>query len=65
MGNRLSKIYTRTGDEGSTGLGDGTRIDKDSLRVEAMGTVDELNAVIGLLLTEPLSESIHSVLTRA
>ena len=64
MGNRLSKIYTRTGDEGSTGLGDGTRIDKDSLRVEAMGTVDELNAVIGLLLTEPLSESIHTVLTR-
>ena len=65
MGNRLSKIYTRTGDQGSTGLGDGTRIDKDSLRVEAMGTVDELNAAIGLLLTEPLSESIRSVLTRA
>ena len=64
MGNRLSKIYTRTGDQGSTGLGDGTRIAKDSLRVDAMGTVDELNAVIGLLLTETLSEAIRSVLTR-
>ena len=64
MGNRLSKIYTRTGDQGTTGLGDGTRIDKDSLRVEAMGTVDELNAVIGLLLTEPLSEPIRMTLTR-
>ena len=64
MGNRLSKIYTRTGDQGTTGLGDGTRIDKDSLRVEAMGTVDELNAVIGLLLTEPLSEPIRMALTR-
>ncbi len=55
MGNRLSKIYTRTGDEGTTGLGDGTRVKKDSLRVEAMGDVDELNAVIGLLITELLS----------
>jgi cob(I)alamin adenosyltransferase len=64
MGNRLSKIYTRTGDQGSTGLGDGTRIAKDSLRVDAMGTVDELNAVIGLLLTEPVSEPIRNVLTR-
>ena len=50
MGNRLSKIYTRTGDDGSTGLGDGTRVDKDSLRVEAMGAVDELNTTIGMLL---------------
>ena len=55
MGNRLSKIYTRTGDNGTTGLGDGTRVDKDSLRVEAMGDVDELNAVIGLLITELLA----------
>ncbi len=55
MGNRLSKIYTRTGDKGTTGLGDGTRVNKDSLRVEAMGDVDELNAVIGLLITELLS----------
>jgi cob(I)alamin adenosyltransferase len=51
MGYRLSKIYTRTGDKGTTGLGDGTRVDKDSLRVEAYGTVDELNSLIGLLLS--------------
>ena len=64
MGNRLSRIYTRTGDDGTTGLGDGTRINKDSLRVEAMGDVDELNAVIGILLTEPLSETISKTLVR-
>ncbi|MEO8417665.1 MAG: cob(I)yrinic acid a,c-diamide adenosyltransferase [Methylophilaceae bacterium] len=64
MGNRLSRIYTRTGDDGTTGLGDGTRVAKDSTRVEAMGTVDELNAVIGVLLTEPLSEAISKTLTR-
>ncbi len=50
MGNRLSKIYTRTGDKGTTGLGDGTRIEKDALRVEAFGTVDELNSMLGLLV---------------
>jgi len=50
MGNRLSKIYTRTGDDGTTGLGDGSRVDKDSLRVEAYGTVDEANSAIGLVL---------------
>lgn len=50
MGNRLSKIYTRTGDDGSTGLGDGTRTAKDSLRVEAYGTVDEAMSAIGLVL---------------
>ena len=49
MGNRLSRIYTRTGDDGSTGLGDGTRVRKDSLRVEAYGTVDELNSALGVL----------------
>lgn len=49
MGNRLSKIYTRTGDDGSTGLGDGQRVAKDSARVEAYGTVDELNSAIGVL----------------
>ena len=54
MGNRLSKIATRTGDEGTTGLGDGTRVDKDSLRIQAMGDVDELNSQIGLLLCEDL-----------
>ncbi len=52
MGHRLSKIYTRTGDQGNTGLGDGTRVDKDSLRVEAFGSVDELNSHIGLLLAQ-------------
>ena len=62
MGNRLSKIYTRTGDDGSTGLGDGSRTEKDSLRVEAMGTVDELNCAIGVLLCEPLSEPLQSTL---
>ena len=54
MGNRLSKIYTRTGDDGTTGLGDGSRVPKTSPRVEAMGAVDELNSVIGLLMTESL-----------
>jgi cob(I)alamin adenosyltransferase len=50
MGNRLSKIYTRTGDDGSTGLGDGTRVPKENLRVEAYGTVDEANSAIGVVL---------------
>jgi cob(I)alamin adenosyltransferase len=50
MGNRLSKIYTRTGDDGTTGLGDGSRVPKDSLRVEAYGALDELNSAIGVLL---------------
>ncbi len=50
MGNRLSKIYTRTGDDGTTGLGDGTRVAKDSARVEAYGTVDEANSAIGVIL---------------
>ena len=62
MGHRLSKIYTRTGDDGTTGLGDGTRVSKDSPRVEAYGTVDELNSVIGLLLTHTLPEGIHECL---
>ena len=53
MGNRLSKIYTKTGDDGTTGLGDSTRISKDSARVEAYGTVDELNSIIGVLLAVP------------
>jgi cob(I)alamin adenosyltransferase len=64
LANRLSKIYTRTGDAGTTGLGDGTRVAKDSLRVIAMGDVDELNSVIGLLLTEPVSSKIRDCLTR-
>ncbi|MBS3802962.1 MAG: cob(I)yrinic acid a,c-diamide adenosyltransferase [Oleiphilaceae bacterium] len=52
MGNRLSKIYTKTGDDGSTGLGDGNRIGKNTPRVEAMGSVDELNCQMGLLIEE-------------
>jgi len=51
MGNRLSKIYTRTGDDGSTGLGDGSRVPKENLRVEAYGTVDEANSAIGVVLS--------------
>ena len=62
MSNRLSKIYTRTGDSGTTGLGDGSRVNKDSLRVTAMGDIDELNAVIGLLRTEPIPEKIQHTL---
>lgn len=62
MGHRLSKIYTRTGDDGTTGLGDGTRVSKDNPRVEAYGTVDELNSIIGLLLTHTLPEGIHECL---
>lgn len=52
MGHRLSKIYTRTGDAGSTGLGDGSRVAKDSLRITALGDVDELNAIVGVLRAE-------------
>ncbi len=58
MGHRLSKIYTRTGDEGTTGLGDGSRTDKDGARVEAYGTVDELNSAIGMLLALPMPVDI-------
>ncbi len=53
MGNRLTRIYTRTGDDGSTGLGTGDRVPKDSLRVEAYGTVDELNSAIGAVIAAP------------
>ena len=59
MGNRLSKIATRTGDAGTTGLGDGSRVDKDALRVHAMGDVDELNSHIGVLLCEDLPEGMQ------
>ncbi|MET0982281.1 MAG: ATP:cob(I)alamin adenosyltransferase, partial [Telluria sp.] len=54
MGNRLSKIATRTGDDGSTGLGDGSRTGKDSARIDALGEVDELNSFVGLLLCEDM-----------
>jgi cob(I)alamin adenosyltransferase len=63
MGHRLSKIYTRTGDAGTTGLGDGSRTDKDSLRIDAIGEIDELNSVIGLLLAEKLPEPVRNALT--
>ena len=62
MGNRLSKIYTRTGDDGTTGLGDGTRVAKDSARVAAYGTVDEANSAIGVLLAAALPETIRDQL---
>ena len=64
MGNRLSKIYTRTGDKGTTGLGDGSRVDKDHLRVEAYGTVDELNSAVGLVLAAGLPDEVRQCLDR-
>lgn len=63
MGHRLSKIYTRTGDQGTTGLGDGTRVDKDHPRVEACGAVDELNSALGVLLAEDLPQDVRAILT--
>lgn len=64
MANRLSKIYTRTGDDGTTGLGDGTRVAKDSARVAAYGTVDELNSALGIVLACEIPDDIRDVLTR-
>ncbi|WP_017460200.1 cob(I)yrinic acid a,c-diamide adenosyltransferase [Dyella ginsengisoli] len=65
MGNRLSKIYTRTGDDGSTGLGDGSRVPKDSLRVAAYGTVDELNSTVGMVLAcDGVPDDIAEALTQ-
>lgn len=63
MGHRLSRIYTRTGDRGTTGLGNGSRIAKDARVVEAMGDIDELNSVLGLLLAEDLPPTLSAVLT--
>ena len=62
MGKRLTQIATRTGDDGTTGLGDNTRVPKDSLRVQAMGEVDELNSHIGLLLCEDMSTEVRALL---
>ena len=62
MGNRLSQIATRTGDDGTTGLGDNTRVSKNSLRVHAMGDVDELNSHIGLLLCEDMPADVRTLL---
>jgi len=64
MGNRLSKIYTKTGDDGTTGLGDGTRVAKDSARVAAYGTVDELNSSIGIVLAQEIPAPIREALTQ-
>ena len=62
MGHRLSKITTRTGDKGETGLGDGSRVPKDGIRIAALGEVDELNSSIGLLLAEPLPAEVREAL---
>ncbi|MCR5866165.1 MAG: cob(I)yrinic acid a,c-diamide adenosyltransferase [Aquincola tertiaricarbonis] len=62
MANRLTQIATRTGDDGSTGLGDGTRVGKDHLRIHALGDVDELNSQIGVLLAEPLPDDVRELL---
>ena len=62
MGKRLTQIATRTGDDGTTGLGDNTRVPKDHLRVRAMGDVDELNSQLGVLLAEPLPDDVRSLL---
>jgi cob(I)alamin adenosyltransferase len=64
MSNRLTQISTRTGDDGSTGLGDGQRVPKDHLRVQAMGDVDELNSQLGVLLAEPLPEDVRTLLVK-
>ncbi len=62
MGNRLTQIATRTGDDGTTGLGDNTRVSKDSPRPHAMGDVDELNSHLGLLLCEPMPQDVRELL---
>lgn len=64
MGNRLSKIVTRTGDDGSTGLADGSRVAKDGALIAAIGSIDELNSQLGLLLTEALPQDVHELLLR-
>jgi len=64
MGHQLPKIYTRTGDDGTTGLGGGDRVDKDCTRIEAIGAVDETNCQIGVVLAHPLPERVNEVLVR-
>lgn len=64
MGNRLSKIVTRTGDDGTTGMADGKRVPKDDARIEAIGTVDELNSQIGVLLVEKLPQDVRDCFTQ-
>jgi cob(I)alamin adenosyltransferase len=63
VGKRLSKIYTRTGDDGTTGLADGSRIDKDDIRIETMGAVDELNSYVGRILSHKIPTDIREPLT--
>ncbi len=63
MGNRLTKIYTCTGDDGSTGLGDGSRIDKDHIRVECYGSVDETNSFIGLVISDDIPDQVGTYLS--
>ena len=65
MANRLSKITTRTGDAGDTGLGDGARVPKDSARIHALGDIDELNSALGLVLAEELPETVRAALLEA
>ncbi|WP_424192484.1 cob(I)yrinic acid a,c-diamide adenosyltransferase [Ampullimonas aquatilis] len=64
MGNRLTKIVTRTGDDGTTGLGNGQRVRKDALRIQALGDVDELNSYLGLLLCEALPVAVQLILVQ-
>ena len=64
MGNRLSKIATRTGDKGETGLGDGSRVAKDSARIQALGDIDELNSSIGVLLAEKMPAAVRAALLK-
>ena len=64
MTNRLTKIYTRTGDQGKTGLADGSRVDKFNSRIESLGNIDELNSIIGILLTEKLPNDKKEILNR-
>ena len=64
MGNRLSKIVTRTGDAGTTGLGDGSRVAKDCLRIDCIGEIDELNSTVGVLLAEELPATVRQPLLR-
>ena len=62
MAHRLTQIATRTGDDGTTGLGDGTRVPKDHVRIQALGDVDELNSHLGVLLAEPLPDAVRTLL---
>jgi len=65
MGHRLTKIATRTGDAGETGLGDGTRVSKDSVRIQALGDVDELNSALGMVLAEEIPDAMRAALQAA